>query len=712
MDPRTAFVLSTAFVLLNGAILGLMHRGLSKAIRPAAIDWRIGTLLAAGGTILLAAQSPASLWLILPAGNAALLIGISLYWRAVRRFDHLPDTPWLFAPALIISLALTWFTVLDPLLWARVVIAAIGWAVAMLCAARSLIQHRRSQREIGRLTLAGILIVLTVFMLFRAFYFALMMRDADSILAPDSLINVLTPLSVAILPVIGTTAFLVMCSERLRTELAIRAAELDQKNIALSQAIRAREDAERIARHDLKTPLASIAATPDLLRACSKPEQEILLCMIENAARRALHMVNLSLDLFRMENGSYVFEAEAVDLTAITRTVISDLQAHAQSKHVQIQFFGGETSLLVAANASLCYSCIANLLKNAIEAASDYSQVVLSLQAAQYASLSIHNDTPVPLALRNCFFEKYATQGKHDGTGLGTYSSQLMATVQGGTLTMQTSDSSGTTLMLELNHFTEQNPAPDTETTVVQTKTNPAPQNDVDFSHIHVLVVDDDAYNRKVLCSQLQAFKITTTTAINGRYAVQAVLAERPDLIFMDIEMPVMGGIEALQCIRELQQARRQPPSVIIAFSSDDGMDSQARFVALGFDHGMSKPTSQTTLRQLLQQTACPRRANQWPAVLLHANLLPDIAAFFTSRLQLIDQLSQASSEKNYELVRGLAHKLCGSLAMYGFSEASDLCKKIEHHPTDQAHTALAVSELLEHFATVSILERDESNSV
>jgi len=118
------------FALLNGGILGFMHRGLSTKLRPSAKDWRIGTLMASGGTVLLAAQSPESAWLVLPSGNAFILLGFALYWRSVRRFDAVPDTYALFVPAVLCSLALIWFTVWQPLLWVRVIITCIGWTFA------------------------------------------------------------------------------------------------------------------------------------------------------------------------------------------------------------------------------------------------------------------------------------------------------------------------------------------------------------------------------------------------------------------------------------------------------------------------------------------------------------------------------------------------------------------------------------------------------
>jgi len=384
-------------------------------------------------------------------------------------------------------------------------------------------------------------------MIFRALYFSIMMRDVSSILVSDSIINVLTPLSASILPVIGTTAFLMMCSERLRRELASRAVELDEKNTALTRAIRAREDAERIARHDLKTPLASIAATPALVRANHpvEPEQETLLNLIENAARRALSMVNLSLDLYRMENGSYQFTPERVDLKAIILTAIEDLRVHANSKQVIMEFHCAPSPVYAAANAELCYSCVANILKNAIEAASDGSTVTLDLHTTDYMHLSIHNDTAVPKNLRDRFFEKYATQGKVEGSGLGTYSSHLIAEVQGGKLSMLTSESSGTTLTLSLNSDTDTNVVNNPNSTLIpiteEVQQRKTPSTSLCDS-IQILVVDDDTYNCKVISRQLSQYGTQIRTALNGRLALESCLAFRPNLIFMDIEMPIMAA--------------------------------------------------------------------------------------------------------------------------------------------------------------------------
>jgi len=719
MDPRTALAIATLFMLLNGGILGLMHRGLSTEVQSAAADWRIATLLAAGGTVLLAAQQADNIWLLLPTGNTSLQLAMTLYWRSVRRFDGLPDNPWIFGPAVVVSLTITWFAIVEPVLWCRVLAATVGWVSALSAAAWSLYRHRRNPVEISRRVLACILLAVAVFMLVRGTVFVWSQPVHGSILDTASWLNAITPLSAAVLPVIGTTAFLVLCSERLQAHLAQRALELDHKNSALNAAIRAREDAERIARHDLKTPLASIAATPALLRAIEPPnaEQEQLLGMVEHAANRALSMVKLSLDLYHMETGSYVFQPECVDVAGIATSVMQDLRAHAASKGVRLELQSPAEAVWVAADASLCYCCMANLLKNAVEAASDGSAVTVSVALGPRVRVAIHNRGVVPPALRERFFEKYATQGKLDGTGLGTYSSHLMALAQGGSLSMETSDAQGTTtLTLELQPF--QGPAtlaatpPTTSGLPVDATAAPGPAQPLG-EMLRVLIADDDAYNRKVLRGQLPSSGVEVATAINGREAFERCLVAPPDVIFMDVEMPVQGGVEAMQHIRALQSVRRQTASLICAFSSDNDAHNQDRYLALGFDHCLVKPSSAERVAKLLHRASAVAQARTPVAlapkltgpVQLERALLPDITAFLRSRLDLLAQLQAAAMANDHVRMRRLAHTLNGSFAMFGFVGAAEVCEHLERQGADldAAVISAQLDQLVAHLCTVPI---------
>lgn len=406
-------------------------------------------------------------------------------------------------------------------------------------------------------------------------------------------------------------------SERaLEERVAQRTAELDKKNRDLSQAISAREDVERIARHDIKTPLGSLAAAPALLRAghAVTPGDEVVLGMMEKAAKRALDMVNLSLDLYRMERGEFVFHPSAVNLGEVLDSVVMDLTVHAQSKGVSVQIARVQTegaaprgsaadrgrgvTVWVQAQDALLYSIVANLTKNAIEAAPDQSCVTMTVCDGPVVSLAIHNQGEVPVAIRDTFFTKYSTVGKGDGTGLGTYSSQLLARVQGGGLRMESSTLHGTTLFLDLQRSEAPAVAPSAPQAtpgVLQTG-----RTDADLAVQRVLVVDDDDFNLMVMESHLPQPPLLVRTAANGRLALAAAMQERPDLVIMDIEMPVMGGEEAMRAIREHQTASGQPPSRIVAYSGSDDPQIVADLLAHGFDHFLKKPATAQDILELL----------------------------------------------------------------------------------------------------------------
>lgn len=226
MDPRTVFIISTIMMLLNGGMLGLLHSGLLAQLQPAAKDWRIGTLLIAGGSILVAIQDLAPPWLVLPLGNGWLMLGGALYWRALRRFDGRSETLWIFAPAALATMAVLWFTVVTPHFTARVVFASAAWAGTLLGAAHGFFRGRYPQREVSRYAMVGIMVLTASFMVWRAVYIVFGSQNVSSILETGNWFNTLTPLSAALLPVVGTTAFLVLCSERLRAEWE-RAATID-----------------------------------------------------------------------------------------------------------------------------------------------------------------------------------------------------------------------------------------------------------------------------------------------------------------------------------------------------------------------------------------------------------------------------------------------------------------------------------------------------
>jgi PAS domain S-box-containing protein len=465
----------------------------------------------------------------------------------------------------------------------------------------------------------------------------------------------------------------------------------EQKRIEeeLKDAVRIREEVERMSRHDLKTPINSVIAVSRVLRENTKlaKEDAELLVTVERAAYRILNMVNLSLDLFRMEQGAYEFRPQAVDLDEVAAKVATDLQGQAASKNVHV-VVRRNTPAIARAEELLCYSIFANLVKNAIEAAPEGSAVAIELDGEPERVVArVHNPGAVPEQLRARFFQKYATAGKTEGLGLGAYSAQLLARVQGGKISLDTSEGDGTTLTLRLQAASAEE---------IRATRNARPKLASaglasDLPPLRVLVADDDEFNRLVLRRHLPSPPLKVSMAVNGRAAVNAAEREWPDVVLLDLEMPVMDGYATARRLREIERVRHRKPLLIIAISSNDEHAIVKRALAAGCDQYLVKPAPREVLWQILAGANVPLAsggvgtdaAHRDDEVELDPDLEGALAGFLRSRREALEAMPRALENGNRPEFKRLAHRLAGSFALYGFRWAAAESKALERGADD-----------------------------
>ena len=237
---------------------------------------------------------------------------------------------------------------------------------------------------------------------------------------------------------------------RARTQLRLKQARecLERQNQELREAASLREAMEQITRHDLKNPLQAILGNLDLLsRLGLNQDQAKRVEAARRACYRLLGLVNLSLDTYKIENGNYPFLPQEIDLVLVVNTILQEMRSLAGAHQVEFLVtlngspLGEKDVCLVQGEELLCFSMLANLIKNAVEASSSGQKVSISLeQAPGQVTAAIGNRGAVPAEIRDSFFEKYVTQGKAGGTGLGTYAAWLIARLHGGEVRMQTSE--------------------------------------------------------------------------------------------------------------------------------------------------------------------------------------------------------------------------------------------------------------------------------
>ncbi|KPA17379.1 response regulator receiver sensor signal transduction histidine kinase [Candidatus Magnetomorum sp. HK-1] len=216
-----------------------------------------------------------------------------------------------------------------------------------------------------------------------------------------------------------------------------------------------REHVERISRHDLKTPLNTVINFPKIIIQDNLTEKQIeQLNKISAAGIKLLNMINLSFDLYKMEQGSYVFKPMTIDILPIIDQVCQDHRSYIKSKRATIEITVNDKpvtegmSFKIPGEELLFYSMLANLFKNALEASPRMGTIKISLTDTNKFNIAIHNQGAVPKKIRKIFFEKYATSGKIGGTGLGTYSAKLITETQGGSIRMESSEEAGTIVEL------------------------------------------------------------------------------------------------------------------------------------------------------------------------------------------------------------------------------------------------------------------------
>jgi CheY-like chemotaxis protein len=247
---------------------------------------------------------------------------------------------------------------------------------------------------------------------------------------------------------------------RVKTHVELKLARegLESQNELLKENSRLRDEVEQICRHDLKNPLMVVMNIPGLLmhRPGIGADEVKWLQMIQDAARRMLQIINMSIDMFKMEKGAYNLRPEPVNALDVARQIADAMARIASDSSLSFDFVvDGQPAeaagtFLVSAEEPLLYTLLSNLVRNAVEATPARGRVSLSFSTGVSGVIAIHNAGAIPANIQGRFFQKFATAGKPGGTGLGAYSAKLITRTLGGTIAFQSSEDAGTTITVSL----------------------------------------------------------------------------------------------------------------------------------------------------------------------------------------------------------------------------------------------------------------------
>jgi CheY-like chemotaxis protein len=198
-----------------------------------------------------------------------------------------------------------------------------------------------------------------------------------------------------------------------------------------------------------------------------------------------------------------------------------------------------------------------------------------------------------------------------------------------------------------------------------------------------VLVVEDNVVNQQLALNLLQRWGHAATLAEDGRQALECLARQQFDLVLMDMQMPVMGGLEATRRFRQQEAPGSHLP--IIAMTANALQGDREQCLAAGMDDYLSKPVRAADLQQLLQRhgKSAPSAFNYQAALAQQDAEIIDIVAdsFLASFPVEMAQLEQALQQADRATLKRLAHTIKGNAALFGATPIVTAAAQLEKWP-------------------------------
>ncbi|MFT4936066.1 MAG: signal transduction histidine kinase/ActR/RegA family two-component response regulator [Pseudoalteromonas distincta] len=366
------------------------------------------------------------------------------------------------------------------------------------------------------------------------------------------------------------------------------AAEREAK--ALAQAATAAKSAfVAMVSHELRTPLSAVLAGAAELEGRSRSACDRLSArLILDSARMMNSLLNDLLDMSKIEAGRLTIEEVPYDLQSLVEDTLKFWSAAARKKGISLQLETGPSLGWARGDPFRLRQILNNLLSNAIKFTDDGAVAVRVLTSTQphgeFLQVEVTDTGPgiPPRQLERLFnaFEQLeaSTARTHGGTGLGLNISRQLAKLMGGDLTVNSLAGDGTTFSLRLPHTRLEGAVEraDCEQPVAPSM------------NLRVLIVDDHEINRKAFSLMLRPFCRRIVTAKDGQGALELLSINEFDVVLMDMNMPVMGGVEAVKRLRGSNGMNRNTP--VVALTASSAVDHVDQCRSAGMQAFVNKP--------------------------------------------------------------------------------------------------------------------------
>ena len=321
---------------------------------------------------------------------------------------------------------------------------------------------------------------------------------------------------------------------------------------------------------------------------------------IDGGGKHLLRLITDLLDMAKIDAGAMELELEELPPAEFIDVTVAMMDTQFRSKQLDVEISTHPAITAVSADRRKCKQIMLNLLSNAVKFTPENGQIkIRSIKAGESIRVEV-SDTGVgiePDQVDKIFSEFHQTDKVRDeqlgGTGLGLALTRRLVELHGGEIGVESEVGVGSTFWFTLplvksDHVEETTEADDTQV-----------ESDGDSTGHRILVAEDNEINLAMVLDMLSIQNHEVIVAKNGQEAVDLAQQHKPDLILMDILMPVMDGLEATRRLRAIPEFADVP---IVALTASAGSAAEERCLEAGCTAHLAKPIQTPALFEVLDR--------------------------------------------------------------------------------------------------------------